>query len=255
MIKFTLWLIGAAVLASQPILAQQDSRKIVEQSIEWVSVNSNLTLTRRLSILLDGQFRQVNQLDPQQYQARTALEVKLNDHFSIIPLGYVYTWNYQYGKQPADFVNHEHRVWQQVAYKHKIGRIHFEHRLRSEQRFLQHHTSNNGEVSYDGYSDIQYRGRYRFSARVPLNGTKIESGTYFASVYDEVFASRGKNITYHKPDQNRVFAGLGYQFDKSFTLQGGFLYQMLLKSGGTLQENNFGVQVQFLYNIDLTHTH
>jgi hypothetical protein len=253
-IKFTLWLIGATTLTLQPVLAQQDSRKVVQQSIEWVSVNSNLKLTKRLSILVDGQFRQVNQLDPQQYQARTALEVKLNDHFSIVPLGYVYTWNFQYGKQPAMFINNEHRVWQQVAYKHKIGRVHFEHRLRTEQRFLQHHTSANGEVTYDGYSDVQYRGRYRLSARIPLNGTKIEPGTYFASVYDEVFTSRGKNITYQRPDQNRLFAGIGYQFDKSFTLQGGFLYQMLVKSNGAMQENNFGVQLQFLYNIDLTHS-
>ncbi|MBA4146193.1 MAG: hypothetical protein C0523_10545, partial [Cytophaga sp.] len=58
--------------------------------------------------------------------------------------------------------------------------------------------------------------------------------------------------TYNEPDQNRIYAGLGYQFTKALSVQGGAFYQLLIKSNGSKQENNVGFQVQVYYNIDLT---
>jgi len=210
-------------------------------------------MSKRLSLILEGQFRQVTDFDPQQYQARTALDIKLNEHFSIVPLGYVYTWNYKYGKQPALFANNEHRIWQQVFYKHNIGRVKMDHRVRLEERFLEKHVSApDGRVINEEYSVNQTRLRYRLMARVPLNKPAIEPGSYFVSAYDEIFVSWGDFVTYHEPDQNRIFAGLGYQFDKNFTLQSGFLYQMIVKANGAKQENNLGFQIQLTYNVDCT---
>jgi predicted porin len=59
-------------------------------------------------------------------------------------------------------------------------------------------------------------------------------------------------VTFHKIDQNRVFAGVGYQVTKDFSFQGGFLYQMLVKANGAKQENNTGIQLQVNYNFDFT---
>ena len=252
MVKFSLclaFLFGAFQLA----LGQDGGRETVTQSIQWVAVSSNLKVSKRLSILLDGQFRQAGSLDPMQYQARTGLDIKLNDHFSIVPLGYVYTWNFLYGKQPATYVNNEHRIFQQVVYKHHAGIVQFEQRLRFEQRFLQtHSTTSSGEVVDNGYDVLQYRLRYRFQARVPLNGRSIDPKTYYAIAYDEVFKSWGENVTYENPDQNRVFIGVGYQFEKNFAMHMGGIYHMLIKRNGAQQENNFGVLLQLTYNIDLT---
>jgi len=90
-------------------------------------------------------------------------------------------------------------------------------------------------------------------ARVPLNHASIDPKTYFASLYDEVFMSSGKMVSFHEPDQNRIFAGLGYQVNKALSFQAGFLYQMLIKQPtGAKQENNVGFQVLVGYNIDLT---
>jgi len=217
-----------------------------------VAVSSSLKVTNRVSILIDGQFRQANHLDPMQYQARTALELKLNDHLSFVPLGYVYTWNYRYGKQPTAFINNEHRTWEQLTYKHHAGRIHFEHRVRLEQRFLQHHSvTSSGDVIDDGYSVLQHRLRYRLQARIPLNNPTIEPRTYYAIVYDEIFKSWGENITFDNPDQNRLFAGIGYQFEKNFSMHMGGIYQILIKRNGAQQENNVGVLLQLTYNFDL----
>jgi hypothetical protein len=246
-------LVFILVLSTLKAFSQTGEREKVTQALEWFSFTSNMKMTNRLTLMVEGQFRFADSFDQQQYQARTALDIKLNDHFSIIPLAYVYTWNYKYGKQPATFVNNEHRTWQQIFYKHNIGKVKVDHRGRLEQRFIQqHHVTTDGTIVDDGYSLHQNRFRYRLMARYPLNKPSIEPGAYFVAVYDEIFFSWGEKVTYHKADQNRIFTGIGYQFDERFTLQGGFLYQALVKSNGEKQENNIGLQFSATYNVDLT---
>lgn len=231
----------------------QSNENTVHQSIEWFSLNSTIKVHQRVGIFVEGNFRFVQTLNPQQYQFRTAVDITLSKNFSIVPVGYVYSWNFQYGKQPVSYVNNEHRLYQQVMYKHAIGRFYFHHRFRLEERFLQdHHTSAEGVVIGDAYTNERNRIRYRPLVYIPLNHNKIEAKTVFISVWDEVFASWGKDVTYHSPDQNRLFVGAGYQFTKLISVQAGGLYQMLKKSNGALQENNVGMLILLTYNLDLT---
>jgi hypothetical protein len=239
-------------IASLITYAQPANRDVVTQSAEWFSTTANLKVHPRLTVILDGQFRFVRDFEPLQFQARTGLDVKINDHLSIVPVAYVYTWNYIYGKQPNAFKNNEHRIWQQIFYKHSLGRVKVDHRVRFEERFIQIHHAENDVIIDDGYTNKQFRVRYRFMARIPLNHASIDPKTWFASAYDEVMMSSGKLVTFHEPDQNRIFAGMGYQVNKSLALQGGFIYQMLIKANGAKQENNVGFQLVLGYNFDLT---
>jgi hypothetical protein len=252
-VKLSSSLLFTLVLSIHAVFAQSGEREKVTQALEWFALTSNIKMTNRLTLMVEGQFRYADDFDAQQYQARTALDIKINEHLTISPLAYVYTWNYKYGKQPAQFENNEHRIWQQVSYKHGFGRLKVDHRLRLEERFIQHHSLlDDGTVVNEGYTNHQTRIRYRLMAKAPLNSSKIESGTYYAAVYDEIFFSWGDNVTYHKPDQNRIFAGLGYQFNEKLGVIGGFLNQTLVKSNGAKQENNIGFLIHFTYNVDLT---
>jgi hypothetical protein len=223
----------------------------VTQGIEWFSWATNVKVHKKVTLLAEGQFRFAGQFQPMQFQARTAAEFHIAKGFSVAP-GYVYTWNPTYGKQPSKYVNNEHRIFEQVQYKHRAGRVYFSHRGRLEQRFIQTHANQNGEIVDEGYTLYTNRIRYRLTVNIPLGKKEIGPKTMFASVYDEVFMQFGKNIVYHKPDQNRLFAGVGYQANSKFTVTGGFLYHMLVKLNGVQQENNLGMQVNFAYNIDLT---
>lgn len=239
-------------LVTSVTLAQSASRDKVAQGIEWFSFASNIKVHKKLSVLAEGQFRFAGQFEPMQFQFRTAAELHVTKNLSIVPLGYVYTWNPTYGKQPNKFVNNEHRIFQQVTFKHRVGRVAFSHRGRLEQRFIEVHTTQNGEVINQGYDLYLNRFRYRLNMNIPLNKPEIDEKTVFASFYNEVFVDFGKNVIYHNPDQNRLFAGIGYQPGKKFTVTTGFLYHMLIKLNGVQQENNFGVQMNLAYNIDLT---
>jgi len=233
-------------------VATGQTRDKVDQSIEWTSINSTIKLHKKVSVYVEGNFRFAQDLDPLQHQLRTSVDVAIGKKFSA-GLGYVYTWNYQYGKQPAKFVNDEHRFFGQVGFKNSWKRFYFNQRLRLEDRFIQDHSLNSENVLVgDDYSDKRYRLRYRTLVNIPINGAKIEKGIWFASVWDEIFFSRGKKVTYHDTDQNRVYAGLGYQFTKPFSIQAGFIYQMNIKKNGAQQENNYGGLLQITYNLDFT---
>jgi hypothetical protein len=247
MIRIASFLI--VLCAASQLLAQPAGRKIVDQPIEWFGTTANVKFQKRLTLVLDGQYRFVQAFEPMQFQARIGVDVKITDHLSIIPLAYVFTYNPIYGKQPAKFVNNEHRIWQQAFYKHTLGKFKIDHRVRVEERYIQKHDNDGADL---GFIVKRMRYRYRFMARAPLNKPTIEPKAYFASVYDEVFVSRAKDLTFKQPDQNRIFVGLGYQFTKDLNVQGGILYQLNIKTNGTLQENNVGLQFMLGYNFDAT---
>ena len=184
-----------------------------------------------------------------QHQLRIHMDFAAKGRMSLAPLGYVRIWNYLYGKQPAAVVNNEHRIYQQLSYGHPAGRWTISHRLRTEERFIQDHTSSGESL---GYINKQFRVRYRVMANYPLNQPKITPGVFFASLYYEGFISRGERITFHDIDQNRFYAGIGRQFEHGLNITAGLFHQMLVKANGAKQENNLGILVMVTKNIDLT---
>jgi hypothetical protein len=95
----------------------------------------------------------------------------------------------------------------------KLGRVKFEHRYRIEQRWVN--------------DEYRNRLRYRLMIFLPLNKPKIEKGTLFIGIYDEIFVNTEKVFF----DRNRLYGALGYQFHKTASLQLGMMRQ---------QVNSFG---------------
>ena len=222
----------------------------VTQSLEWFSLNTNIKLHSLFGITGDAQQRMIGSQNQQQYY-RLGLDMHLSNTLSVVPFGIGYFVNYKYGEQPAKFVNNEIRIWQQIFYKHTLSRISVNHRLRFEERFIQDHSS--ADNSYLGYSNVQFRIRYRIYGNIPINKPKMEAKTFYICVWDEIFMSIGNKVNYNYPDQNRFFAGPGYQFTKDFSIQLGFFYQLFIKQPtGTAKENNIGGILQINYNFDLS---
>ena len=119
----------------------------------------------------------------------------------------------------ANYTDHtlakeEFRVWLQDVLTLNKGIVKFENRIRIEKSWF-----------YEPQKDLnseRMRYRYRLNVTVPLNAKKIEPGTLFANVYDEVFF-----ISLMKPTfaRNRVYGGFGYQIDENFGVLGGYLWQ------------------------------
>lgn len=123
----------------------------------------------------------------------------------------------------------ETRFWEQITSNQFLYRIKLEHRYRVEQRWV------NG--------DYRNRFRYRLNVFVPLNSTKIEAKTWFISVFDEVFL----NNKVPNFERNRISAAVGYQFDKSWILQAGWINQYNYSAAAKSDKDN--IMLILMYRI------
>ena len=101
----------------------------------------------------------------------------------------------------------ENRIWEQFILKNVVNRVKIRHRYRLEQRW----------VKLGEKTTYKNRARYMLSVKLPIS--KNEDSPLFISLYDEIFL----NISDNPFDQNRLFAALGYQFNKQMNFQVGYL--------------------------------
>jgi hypothetical protein len=252
--RHTVIVIGFLLLGGNSSYAQ---RERVTQGVEWFGTSSAIKLAPQFGLYLDGQYRFAKSMDNMQHQFRIAPEIYVNNKLTISPVGYVYIWNFIYGDQPAAVINNEHRLYQELKFKHAAGKFSFTHRFRTEERFIQFHSGN----AVDGFVDekydknVQLRLRHRVWVNYALNGDRVEAKTWYIPALVEAFVSWGNPayITYEgKLDQLRLYTGIGYQLNKNANIQVGPFYQMLIKAKGDKQENNIGSYIQLNWNFDFT---
>jgi len=122
----------------------------------------------------------------------------------------------------------EFRVWLQYIFTHKLGDLKIDHRGRMEKRFFY--------TSQTGTNTEATRYRYRLSATLPLNNSKVQEGTFFVNAFEELFfGAKEPNFK-----RNRTFAGFGYQFNNSLSATTGYMFQREFATKGN---DNF----HFLY--------
>ncbi|MCA6363581.1 MAG: DUF2490 domain-containing protein [Bacteroidetes bacterium] len=228
------------------IIFAQSPRQYDEQFHAWYVIMGNHRLTSKWGLHTEVQLRRAGIITPaQQHLFRAGVDYRLHNNL-ILTAGYCYVYTDSYGKQPAPLPFNEHRGWQQVLLTHAIGRARVQHRYRLENRWLERYnsTSQRNEVVYVN------RFRYRLQLTLPINKPDMVPGAFFATVNDELWVNFGKQIRYNVFDQNRAYAGFGYQLNPSCNVQLGYLNQLIFKSDGVRVENNHTLQVAFFCNLD-----
>ncbi|MCC8424036.1 DUF2490 domain-containing protein [Mucilaginibacter sp. UR6-11] len=161
------------------------------------------------------------------YETKAGISFDLDKSFTAL-LG---TGRYVTNDNPENLkVSKEFRLWEQMTINQFLYRVKLEHRYRVEQRWV------NGIY--------RNRFRYRLNLFVPLNNTKIVAGTYFISVYDELFMN---NAAPHF-ERNRFSAALGYQFNNAINVQAGWLNQYNYSPTFAADKNNLALT--FMYRIN-----
>lgn len=145
-------------------------------------------------------------------ELKGGISYDLDKNFTVTLAGGRYA-TYDYKELSAGPLTLEKRLWQQLVINQYLSRLKFEHRYRIEQRWF---------GLRDGSSQFRNRIRYRLNAFLPLNNTTITPKTAFLSVYDEIFINpKGPAF-----ERNRVYVGAGYQLDKHWVLQLGWVNQI-----------------------------
>ncbi len=176
----------------------------------WIMYFGTNKVSEKFSIHTEVQYRN-HTLTPNNTE-QLLLRTGLNYHFSdkaFVTAGYAYIPSYIFDSEQKSPETEEHRIWQQFILTNKIGRVKFEHRYRIEQRWVN--------------QDYKNRFRYRLMLFIPLNKPKIEAKTLFLGLYDEIFVN-DKNTFF---DRNRLYGALGYQFNKTTSVQTGMMHQQV----------------------------
>lgn len=175
----------------------------------WLIYIGNKKVNEKWSIHNEIQYRNYEFAgDLEQLLLRTGVGYNLTKNSNLL-LGYGFIKSENYINITDKETVNEHRIFQQLTTKQKIGIFKISHRYRFEQRFVE--------------SNFKMRLRYFLSMQIPLT-KKIDKGMYL-SAYNEIFINT-KNQLF---DRNRIYSGLGYKINKNIRIEAGYMNQLFLK--------------------------
>jgi hypothetical protein len=163
------------------------------------------------------------------YEIKAGISYDIDKNFTALIGTGRYT-TYDYRDLNLGPLTTETRLWEQMTTTQFLSRLKLEHRYRVEQRWV------NGTY--------RNRFRYRINVFIPLNKPKIAAKTYFLSLFDEVFLNNVEPTF----ERNRISAAAGYQFDKSWIVQAGWINQYNYVPGQSNDKNN--IMLMLMYRIN-----
>ena len=226
--------------------------QIADQTNGWYMYFGNHRLGERWGLHTEYQWRRHGVIEHwQQSLARVGVDRHLRSG-AMITAGYGWIRSFPYGEMPVAYEFDEHRLWQQLIMVQRLGRLHFQHRYRLEQRWLQRmRPVIDGEGFEHAGFTFRQRARYRLFVSIPLTSTELLDNSLFLALYDEPFIQFGKNIGANILDQNRLYVALGWRIDRNRNIQLGYLNHYAIKADGVRAERNHTLQLGITWNLDL----
>lgn len=200
------------------IIAQNNLKSFSNEEKLFLGYFNQIRLTKKLGVWCDLHHRTVSDFVKEPYQsiARVAMSYYFNHHLKLMA-GYAFAYNYN--NSHNRIVRFEDRPWQQVFFKSGYGYLQCIQMLRLEQRIIE---ESSGKASTDSFNYLN-RIRYNYLLQFPFSKKKDGNHKLQGVLSNEIFINIGKNLGANVFDQNRFFAGLGYQFSKSTVLHLGYM--------------------------------
>jgi hypothetical protein len=216
-----------------PGLSRAQSEKEVDHNAQvWVSLNTTTRLSDSWGVVADVHVRRDDFLEePSFYFGRFAAHRWLTEKLTATA-GYAHMWlpPAQEGWQAW---SNENRLYEQLQYASKAGRVSVLQRVRSEQRWKQ-------VVEDDvatGESTFSNRVRYLLSLTLPVAGGARPLALVLS---DEILLQFGSSVVLNTFDQNRLFAGVKLGLSRAWSFDLGYMQVFQQKASG--------------YQYDLNHT-
>jgi hypothetical protein len=209
------------VVAATSLQAQSpaSTRLHTTNTHAWLMYFGNHKFADRWGLHAEVQWRRHDLLsESQQLLLRTGLDYYLKDSHRLT-VGYAFVETYPYGEFAVANAFPEHRIWQQLATAHMLGKVKLAHRYRVEQRMI-------GNASTGAFKDGRFEHRFRYMAKATVNVTSGDRPV-FGAIYNEIFINAGKDVGYNLFDQNRLYAALGFTFSPVLKMELGYLYQVV----------------------------
>lgn len=254
--KLKLYLLSLALILLTVAIAQ-NNRLTDKNAIGWYNYFGNFKLNNKFGIHTEYQWRRDNTITHwQQSLLRVGVNYSLNPRV-LFRIGYAWIETFNYGDYPINTLGRdftEHRLFQMLQLSHKEGIVDLSHRFMLEQRFVGKYS--NASIAKEDEFPLLNRLRYMFRAQVPLKGKEIKNKTPYVAGYNEIFIGFGKNVNTNVFDQNRLGLLIGYKFNNSIRIEGGYLNQIVqlgrqIGSQNLFQYNN-GIILNMNFNFDVS---
>jgi len=237
-------------------ISAQSPREYYHISNGWTDINISGGLGGKFSWQLENQHRRedmqgdynpntttgnpYHNLNQHLFRPYIHYQANPNVRFSLMPIGWIGSNRFKDGEPSAFFS--ELRIAPQVILTQQIGKLRIDHRFRYEFRWIgQNQPVDDKSFIYGGdFTSTIYRERIRYQLKgtLPLNKSKMEDKTLYAQAYDELMVGLGSNTpNINIFDQNRVLIGLGYRFNKFYSVEAGFLQQVIFRFNNASKNN------------------
>ncbi|WP_341839621.1 DUF2490 domain-containing protein [Chitinophaga caseinilytica] len=233
---------GLLVLCTSLAAAQTPVKQITDNQHVWLSVNSTMRFSERWGAIADFHVRRTHYIaDPSFYFVRGGASYWLADNLSLVA-GYGHMWLASTVNGKTAFAD-ENRIYQQIIYSSRIGKVSVLNRFRNEQRWRE--TLDNGKSTGDfAFSN---RLRYLISLGIPI----VKNPKYpQISIANEVAVQFGKSVVYNTFDQIRLFGGIRQGFGRGWSYDLGYMLLYQQGAGGNSYSRNHTVRLFFYYTLD-----
>jgi uncharacterized protein DUF2490 len=221
----------------------QPAKEVNEQYQFWGSVNSTTRLSDRWGVVADFHVRRNDFLaQPSFYFARFGGTYWVTEKLTLT-LGYAHAW-YAPTCDGCSTWSGESRVYEQLMYVSRVGKVTLVHRLRSEQRFRE---TVEDDVATGG-TTFTNRVRYLASVTVPVSDNPKMPALILA---DEIAVQFGPEVVYNTFEQNRLFVGMKQALSRAWSFDLGYMlvYQQL--ATGYQYDLNHTLRWWFYFTPDL----
>jgi len=232
-------LLTALLLISIIASSQTRTKEINHQNQSWFSLNSQIAVASKWSVLADVHVRRNHGINNASfYLLRSALAYHINKNM-YVAAGYAHLWLAPTTPGWKTYSN-ENRIYEQFQLNQSFKKVSVMQRLRNEQRWVQK-ISNDQRTGKIRFTD---RIRYTLSLTIPVfKNPKLPS----LALADELNIQFGKEVVYNTFDQNRWFIGIKQKISPRLSFDLGFMKVYQEKYSGYQYDSNNTLRLFFYY--------
>ena len=236
----TIVCLAVALLAALPRVARGEHLDHEAQS--WWSINSTTRLTDRWGVVGDFHIRRNDfAQDPVFYFLRAGAHYWLTEKLAATA-GYGHMWQAP-AQDDWDTWTNEERVYEQLQYGSKIGKVGVLHRLRNEQRWSQQAVDD----ALTGHWAFSDRLRYLVSFSIPVSTNPAVPSLVLSH---EVLVQFGPGAA-STFDQDRLFIGIKQSLTPSWSFDFGYMPVYKRKTDGDQDVLNHTLRLFVYFTPDL----
>jgi uncharacterized protein YqfB (UPF0267 family) len=222
----------------------QEAKTLHHQDQFWWSINSSTRITEHFGLITDFHIRRTQFISESNfYFARLGGAFWISDQLTLVG-GAAHLWLAKSFDNDLTRYQNENRIYQQIQWRQKVGRVTFVQRIRNEQRWHEV-LGEEGEVLRTRFSN---RVRFLSSFNIKVfENPKMPS----ISLADEAHFHVGKEIVYNTFDQNRIFAGIKVPLRNNLSFDMGYMLLYQQHYSGNTYDVNHTFRWFFYYSPDL----